>query len=569
MTAGAGLFAYVIQAIGFLHEFRNDPVIFKMGDKHHYYDDAVTFTDNVWEYYFHQPGTPTEKVREYDNHFAKILGIDRKNVQERYDEDFISLAHGIFCEKLKIRREILNKVDTFYKSHMEGMNILSVHKRNYSHYTLENAHVKDRKHKLTMEYYLEHVDAKFEEYDKIFLLTDEEEAYDIFKNKYNSDLIHYDDSKMSPRGQYILDIDSGYKLGEDVLIEALLASKTDHLICGTSNVSVGVRIFNDTLSYDIIDLDIANFRKPRSRDHDTARRKLPFYRRGNTTRYKKIKHVKKISLFDRNIRHVPSYNGYTVPKHIAWSRDGSPRDITVFSDKFIHRIAVSSALKGIKIAWLMEPSAIHNRSYAQARKYASYYDYIMSHDIGFLNEFPEEKRVFVPGSGSSLYEYEWKIYPKTKDILTVVGSKSQTVGHRFRHEVVRAFGSRMDVVGRSCNPFPPEKRAEIYAPYRFQVAIHNSLVRDYWTDILTDCFLTGTVPIVWGGGFLNKYFNPDGYLVFDTLEELDGILTRIESGDIKYEQFSQAIQDNFERTKKLAVIEDYLYDTFFKNLLNR
>jgi hypothetical protein len=218
---------------------------------------------------------------------------------------------------------------------------------------------------------------------------------------------------------------------------------------------------------------------------------------------------------------------------------------------------------GIRIAWLMEPRAINAKIYNDAWMRRNKYDYIISHDLAYLEKFDEQKRVFCPGSGSSLYEYEWKIYPKTKSILTVVGDKWATEGHKLRHVVAKMYEDRVSVMGRGYKPFPPEKRAEVYAPYRFQIVIHNSAVEDYWTDILLDCFLTGTVPIVWKGAFLEKYFNMDGILTFTDPLELGSIIHNL---DIIYNKpdLQKAIQDNFKRAKKLAVVEDYLYDNFFK-----
>ena len=83
-----------------------------------------------------------------------------------------------------------------------------------------------------------------------------------------------------------------------------------------------------------------------------------------------------------------------------------------------------------------------------------------------------------------------------------------------------------------------------------------------------DCFLTGTIPIVWEGNFLNKYFNLQGCWTFNTLGDLDRLLSKL-IGDEEgfYEHCLDAVKDNFERAKQWAVVEDYLYDTFFKNLL--
>ena len=228
------------------------------------------------------------EIVEYDNHFADVLRIDTHDVKTRFDKKFMEIAHDVFCDRIKIRAEILNKADVFYKKYMAGMHILSIHKRNYSHYSSKQSHILDKNQKLTIDYYLQCADDKFGKYDKIFLLTDEEEAYDAFKKKYNGDLIHYD-SKMSPRGEYILDKEGGYKVGEDVLIEVLLASRTNHLICGTSNVSVGIRIINDQISFDIIDTDVGLAgRRPRSGSYNAnIKQKRRLHKRPHSMRQKR------------------------------------------------------------------------------------------------------------------------------------------------------------------------------------------------------------------------------------------------------------------------------------------
>ena len=101
MEAGAGLFSYIIQAIGFLHEFRNDQVILKMDNKHFYYDKNITFTDNVWEYYFYQSSVVKGEIVEYDNHFADVLRIDTHDVKTRFNEDFLyTSAHRIILHRM-------------------------------------------------------------------------------------------------------------------------------------------------------------------------------------------------------------------------------------------------------------------------------------------------------------------------------------------------------------------------------------------------------------------------------------------------------------------------------------
>ena len=271
-----------------------------------------------------------------------------------------------------------------------------------------------------------------------------------------------------------------------------------------------------------------------------------------------------IRLIDGCIAHVKWFDDCDEPKNIKWQRGGPYRDITVYTDHYLPTAHLDLNDSRIQVAWLIEPSVINTRGYEAIKKHHKYYDYIISHDISFLSLFPEEKRVFCPACGSSLYSEEWKIYPKTKKVLTVIGEKRRTVGHKMRYEIACKMGHKLDIMGRGYISFPPEKRAETYAPYMYQVAIHNHKpVGDYWSDILIDCFSTGTVPIVWGGGFLHKYFDMNGIICWDMMEQLEDILDNTIS-EKDYSLRMPAITHNFGTAfHKYRVIEDYLYNNFF------
>ena len=271
-----------------------------------------------------------------------------------------------------------------------------------------------------------------------------------------------------------------------------------------------------------------------------------------------------IKLVDKNIIHIPSFNGYDKPNNITWYRGNEYRDITVYTDRYLPLTHNMKNDSSIKVAWLMEPAVINTRGYTAIKQHHEYYDYIISHDLAFLDQFNIKKRVFCPGSGSSLFSHEWKMFPeKTKLVLTIVGNKKSAVGHKFRHEVAEKLGHLIDVIGRGYESFKPTERAIKYCPYMYQVAIHNTPVRDYWSDILIDCFATGTVPIVWEGHFLRKYFDMNGIICFSTLDELEEILKGLSEED--YLTRADAIKNNFQLAfNKYKVIEDYLYKTFLK-----
>ena len=50
------------------------------------------------------------------------------------------------------------------------------------------------------------------------------------------------------------------------------------------------------------------------------------------------------------------------------------------------------------------------------------------------------------------------------------------------------------------------------------------LNHDYFTDIIIDCFAVGTVPIFWGTPNIKNYFNMNGVIVMDSLNDVEDIV---------------------------------------------
>jgi len=84
--------------------------------------------------------------------------------------------------------------------------------------------------------------------------------------------------------------------------------------------------------------------------------------------------------------------------------------------------------------------------------------------------------------------------------------------------------------------------------YKFNIAIENEKLPNYFTEKLIDCFATKTIPIYYGCSNISDYFNTDGIIMFNTLEELRNILSTIKIET--YERMSDAIEDNYNRCLK-------------------
>ena len=251
-----GLFAYFIEAISFYSRFPNDKIIIWMDKNCSYCTEDIKWTDNPWEYYFVQKKCGNiEAVRKYDSDFfaRRRDGFRSKFiVMDSYvlDEHFFEISHHIINQRIKIRQEIMDDVNMFYEKHMVGKKVISVHKRNVSHYVdYPHQHRKAKNANLSADLYFDRIEKSEIVFDKIFLMTDELDARIAFKKRYGDKLIHYD-SEVTPAGTYILNELSGYEIGRQVLVEVLLAAKTDYFFPARSNVSLAVRMFNKTIGVD-------------------------------------------------------------------------------------------------------------------------------------------------------------------------------------------------------------------------------------------------------------------------------------------------------------------------------
>jgi len=111
--------------------------------------------------------------------------------------------------------------------------------------------------------------------------------------------------------------------------------------------------------------------------------------------------------------------------------------------------------------------------------------------------------------------------PKKEKLISVVSSnKRYCDGHIQRLEFVEKlkefFGDKIDVYGRGINSF--DDKADVLIPYKYHIAIENSVQDDYITEKLLDPYITYTYPIYHGAENVYKYFNSESYTRIDIRE---------------------------------------------------
>jgi len=144
---------------------------------------------------------------------------------------------------------------------------------------------------------------------------------------------------------------------------------------------------------------------------------------------------------------------------------------------------------------------------------------------------------------------------KTKLISVITSNKAFTGGHVERIEFVKKlkehYGDKIDVFGRGCNEF--DDKWDVLAPYKYHIAIENSSHDYYWSEKISDCYLTETFPIYYGCTNIGDYFPHDAYCNIDIhhFDEAVKIIDRCIANDI-YEQRKQALAESKE-----LVLEKY------------
>ena len=82
----------------------------------------------------------------------------------------------------------------------------------------------------------------------------------------------------------------------------------------------------------------------------------------------------------------------------------------------------------------------------------------------------------------------------------------------------------------------------------YHISLENSRQKNYFTEKVIDCFASKTVPIYYGCPNIGDWFNMDGMITFNDLDELELIIRKLDSD--AYDCRKDAIEENYEVAKK-------------------
>jgi hypothetical protein len=269
----------------------------------------------------------------------------------------------------------------------------------------------------------------------------------------------------------------------------------------------------------------------------------------------------RIRLRDMEFAHAKYLNDGDKPRYIEWDRTAqdTENEITLFTRQMFHEM--KDCKSKIKIAFLNEPYPIMPDAYdfIQREGY-KFVDYVLTYAKTILDSVPNA--VYTPGSGSTFVENQYQIYPKTKNVSIIASKKNFLIGHQFRHKIIERFKNKIDYV---CGTGYDLISHPIVAlkDFRYTISVENCN-HDYWfTEKIINAFAAGTVPIYWGCPSIKDFFDINGIIKFENIDELDRILDSIGPDD--YNKRMNSIKKNFELAhSKYKILEDNMYLNFLK-----
>jgi hypothetical protein len=211
----------------------------------------------------------------------------------------------------------------------------------------------------------------------------------------------------------------------------------------------------------------------------------------------------------------------------------------------------------LKVAVTCEPDELIG-STEVFTKWANKFDIILTWDEKLL-KLPNAKRFLQPYSAHWVDILNYNNWNKEFSISTVVGGKSETVGHKMRHELYDRQEEIKTLKRFFCsgnwprsnpfnNPYLGKSKDPLFNSM-FHICIENvGRRKNAITEKLIDALVTKTIPIHWGCTNLDEFFDTRGIIVCKDVDDI--IETSNQLTPELYYSMKPYIENNFKNALK-------------------
>jgi len=258
----------------------------------------------------------------------------------------------------------------------------------------------------------------------------------------------------------------------------------------------------------------------------------------------------KLYIIDNLFSHAHSSSWYNKPKLFEWVR-GIGDDHVILTD---NSLTMVDSIVGVKkYGWLLESPKITPHAYEFIKNNYNKFDNVFTFSKELLDL--SDKFVLIPVGGCWIKDEERVIHNKTKNLSIILSAKKNTEGHKLRHSIVSSnVFNEIDIFGYN-NPI--ENKITALKAYRFSIIIENTKSDYYFTEKLIDCLITGTIPIYWGCPSISDFFDINGMITFNDIDELLNVKNYLT--EELYNSKIEHINNNYQLAKNYLVADDLIY----------
>lgn len=251
-------------------------------------------------------------------------------------------------------------------------------------------------------------------------------------------------------------------------------------------------------------------------------------------------------------------------------------DVKVFEKKLQHLSHLDFSLFIDTLPQSQEDlSPINIISFQEPNEYFGLHDWVIQNKDLFDIILTQSDKV-LNNCGNALFQpfgHTWlkpdqynKSHKKEFKLAHLQGKLLKTYGHSLRHETT-ARENEFDIPTKFYETYGDRNNIDdarlgkefVFGDSQFGVVIENTSYRGYFTEKILDCFLLKTIPIYWGCSNIGEFFDINGVIPFNNVDDLIYISNNLTED--YYDSKKEIINKNWKLALDYVYYEQNIVDT--------
>ena len=159
-----------------------------------------------------------------------------------------------------------------------------------------------------------------------------------------------------------------------------------------------------------------------------------------------------------------------------------------------------------------------------------------------------------------LSSLEYNALKKTNQIIWITSNQKTSKGHLSRMKFLETIKElpEISLYGRGINPI--DDKWEVLSSSKYAIAYENFNNPYYWTEKISDCFLSYTLPLYFGCTDISRYFPQNSYIQFDPKDKHIDLFFKELLKSEKWQNCLEALTEARELVLSKYQLFPFLYD---------